>query len=397
MTPSHSHLPPTRHPAAFEPNSVPSFPQMATNSVQGKWFHQAEEEEDEEEEALSLCDLPVIHENQPTKEEYHSRVINETTTTTQEEEFDFNSWGGGGGLFSNNKEPQMCVADEVFFQGQILPLRLSFSSEAGLLSTTGLKRSSDGGKQFNRCGSFSEFRSSNSSSRSSSLRSQNSSSSTSSTTTTTTTTTPIVSKPRVRNQNQFHTHPSPKPQLRSSGPRQNGFLGNPSRKSSSSVWEIFRLGVVPAPEIGLQDLKVRSSSSNSASSVNNTTTKKSGKMMSDKNNKNPRHSHHGDKRNHVLKQFVGKGGGLLSGCDCSIETVQKPDTMVMIKGGTKSTNKAEEKSSTTTHAVKEKVLVELKKQRKKVMSRRRTFEWLKEIHATHPDEEAALLSSNTCD
>nr|AFK46463.1 unknown [Lotus japonicus] len=76
--------------------------------------------------------------------------------------------------------------------------------------------------------------------------------------------------------------------------------------------------------------------------------------------------------------------------------------MAMIKsGGTKSTYSKKE-SATTTHAVKEKVGMELKKQKqrkkqgKKAMSRRRTFEWLKELHANHldddDDEEEALLS-----
>ncbi|WJX95085.1 hypothetical protein P8452_76444 [Trifolium repens] len=96
------------------------------------------------------------------------------------------------------------------------------------------------------------------------------------------------------------------------------------------------------------------------------------------------------KKNDVFKHFVGKRGGLLSGCDCSIETVKFD--MVMNKGGNKSGYNAE---STRKHAVKEKVM-EWKKQKqmqkkgKKVMSRRRTFEWLKELHANHLDEEALL-------
>ncbi|KAK7263226.1 hypothetical protein RJT34_30813 [Clitoria ternatea] len=361
---------------------------MATNSVQGKWNHTEEEEDDddeeEEEEALSLSDLPVInhdHHQPGNKDQNFDNKVNE--------EFDFRSWGG---FFS--KEPEMCAADEVFFEGQILPLRLSFSSEAGLLTTPSQSLSQHYGKQliinrsksssdsFDHCSTI-EFQSSSNSSRSSSLRSQNSSSSTSSATTIR----PPRTKPKIRN--QFHTHPSPKPQLRASGPRQLTSFGNQGRKSSSA-WEIFRLGVVPAPEIGLQDLKVRSSnvnkncvSRNSSSSSNNSVSNgaaKSVKMSSKKSN-------------NVLKQFVSKSGGLLSGCDCSFETVQS--NMVMIKGGsgTKSRNKTE---STTTHAAKEKVVVELKKpkhrqkQGKKVMSRRRTFEWLKELHATHPDEEALL-------
>lgn len=269
-----------------------------TNTVQEKWDAHSEEEE-----TLSLCDLPINREDQPKKQD--------TNLDEKQEEFNFHSWHG---LFS--QEPEMCIADEVFFQGQILPLRHSFSSEAGLL-TTGFHHD---GKKFNRGKSSSESLDLDHSSRSSSLRSQNSSSTSSSTNSTT----PITSKPKIRNRNQFHTYPSPKPQLKLPIPKQTSF-GNQTRKSS--LWEIFRLGVVPTPEIGLQDLKVRNKncvSRNSSSSSSNNS---------------------GKTNNHFFKQFVGKGGGLLSGCDCSIETV-------MIKGGTKSTNMTE---STTAHAVNSKL------------------------------------------
>ncbi|KAK7386385.1 hypothetical protein VNO78_26579 [Psophocarpus tetragonolobus] len=358
---------------------------MAFNIVQAKWSHTAEEEEqeqeqeeeqeeegEEEEEALSLCDLPISLEDQATNQQQCSRPNDAT-----QEDFNFRSWGPP---FS--KEPQMCAADEVFFKGQILPLRLSFSSEAGLLAAGSQRQQHYYGKQFVRSesldrGSLSDFPS-NSSSRSSSLRSQNSSSSTSSTTVTRTPRT----KPRVRN--QFHTHPSPKPQLRQSGPTQLSSLGNQGRKSTStSAWGIFRLGVVPAPEIGLQDLKVRNRncvvSRNSSSSSSN-----SGKSVKTSNRNRNKGNHN------VLKQLVGKGGGLLSGCDCSFETVQS-NSMVIIKGGGKSMNTTESR----THAAKEKVVDSKKqkhrqKQGKKVTSRRRTFEWLKDLHASHPDEEALL-------
>ncbi|KAK2356968.1 hypothetical protein QL285_094282 [Trifolium repens] len=299
---------------------------MATNSVQEKQNHPKEELvllDEQHEEALSLCDLPLSP-NQPTKEQEqeHSHI---------NEEFNFHSWVG---FFST--EPKMCVADEVFFQGQILPSRFSFSSEAGLLTTRSQHQHdhNDDGKKFNQC-KFNEFRSNSSTSQNSTTSSSTSS-----------TTTPIVSissKSKVRN--QFHTHPSPKPQLKSSCPRK-----SITHSRKSSVWEIFRLGVVPTPEIELQDLK----------------------------------------KNDVFKHFVGKRGGLLSGCDCSIETVKFD--MVMNKGGNKSGYNAE---STRKHAVKEKVM-EWKKQKqmqkkgKKVMSRRRTFEWLKELHANHLEEEALL-------
>ncbi|KAI4327384.1 hypothetical protein L6164_019853 [Bauhinia variegata] len=356
---------------------------MGTKSIQGKLeFLNSDQVEEEDEEALSLCDLPVnlIKEDDRSKKP-DSQVI-ETL-----EEFDFGSWGG-----TISTESEMCAADEIFFQGQLLPLRRSFSSVSGF-TTTGFQPENP---QLKRCesrsesldhGSLGRFGFRSSSSRSSSLRSQNSSSSTCSTTLPTT----RISKYRVRN--QFHTNPSPKPHLRVSVPRQSNF-GNQGRKSSA--WDYFRLGVVPTPEIGLQELKARntnsankncvsrnsSSGSSSNRSFNASSTNKSDKLINS--------THHSDKRNHVFKQLVGKGGGFLSGCKCSAQS-----DVVIIKSGIKSTNKTE----SATHAMKEKVL-ELKKQKqrqkqgKRATSRRRTFEWLKELsHESQPDEEALLSNS----
>ncbi|KAK7406482.1 hypothetical protein VNO78_08109 [Psophocarpus tetragonolobus] len=302
---------------------------MATNSTTQEKLKEEEEEEQEEEEteALSLCDLPVnlIDDEDQTKAKPDSPI------PEAQEDFDFSLWGAP---FST--ESEMCAADEVFFQGQILPLRLSF------------KRCES------RAESLREFGSN--SSRSSSIRSQNSSSSSSSTTTTTTI--PRISKPRV--QNLFHTHSSPQPQLKVIIPRQTS-LGNHGRKSSA--WDFFRLGVAPAPEIALQDLKVRG--------INGV-----------KQNHIGRNNSRGNNNNSIVngkKSFVGIGGGFWNGCICSVETVQSD--MVMIKGGTKSGNKTE---SMTRHAVKEKV-PERKRQKqrqkegKRTMSSRRTFEWIKEL------------------
>ncbi|KAL2348340.1 hypothetical protein Fmac_002340 [Flemingia macrophylla] len=338
---------------------------MATNTPPEKNLeHLKQEEEDEEQEeeeeaseALSLCDLPLDYEDQSKAKPSDSRVI-ET-----QDDFDFCLWGGP---FST--ESEMCAADEVFFQGQILPLPF---------------------QQLKRCESMSEFRSN--SSRSSSIGSQNSSSSSYSYSTATAS--PTISKPRVQNQNHsqsqnhFHAHPSPQPQLKATIPRQTSFV-NHGRKSSA--WEFFRLGVAPAPEIALQDLKVRGAisvnknfigrNSNSNSNLNASTASSS-----------PVKTSYSCKKNHVLERIVGRGGGFWSGCKCSVETVQSD--VVMIKSGTKSSNKTE--STALTHAMKEKV-VERKKQkhRKSTMSRRRTFEWLKELsHGSYPDDEALLSKS----
>ena len=73
-----------------------------------------DEEEEEEEEALSLCDLPVKEKQQPT------RSVS-TTVVETDQDFDFNHW--------RPPPSPMLTADDLFFQGHMLPLRLSFSSE----------------------------------------------------------------------------------------------------------------------------------------------------------------------------------------------------------------------------------------------------------------------------
>ncbi|MED6207917.1 hypothetical protein PIB30_040080 [Stylosanthes scabra] len=374
---------------------------MAKNSVHDKSDHQLkEEEEEEEEEALSLCDLPITLIN--NKVQQHQP---RTDPSLQEDtNFNFNSHGGG----SFSKEPaEMCSADEVFFQGQILPLRLSSSSK--------IDDGNNHKKQFikfmpcetrSECMdhySLSEFRSSNSSSRSSSLRSQNSSSSTTSSTTKT--------KPKIRN--QFHTIPlSPKPQLRQSStslPR-NSISSSQGRKSSSA-WEFFRVGVFPAPEIGLHDIKTRNNSG-SVSGYNSSHSETATKSYAKRRNYT----------NHALKQFVGKGSGIFSGCSCSVDTVAGINTGKGGVGGVgvgnnsnDNKNKGSKKQESERHAAKEKVLADLINEKKKIMENRekqqqvkktmvmsrrrlRTFEWLKELHATSNDsilEERALLSSSS--
>ncbi|KAL1370887.1 hypothetical protein HN51_001079 [Arachis hypogaea] len=381
---------------------------MATNRVHEKSDHHVKEEEDEE-EALSLCDLPVtlihhkVQQDQPRPDPF---LIRETREE-QEDNFNFNSHGD-----SFSKEPEMCAADEVFFQGQILPLHPKTKPSSKI---------DDGNDNINQfkstpCesrsesmdhGSLGEFRSSNSSSsRSSSLRSQNSSSSSS-------TTTKTKSKPKIRN--QFHTIPSPKPQLRQSNSLPRNSVSSQGRKSSSA-WEFFRLGVFPAPEIGLHDIKTRNNNGNRNSVSRNSSSGSS-------NNRSPslNATTKSNTNNHVMKQFVGKGGGIFSGCSCSVETVARFNTRKGGAGGVggnnnnnknKNKNKGSNKQESETHAAKEKVLAELKNKKKMenrekkqqlktvVMSRRRlrTFEWLKELHAISNDssvEERALLSSSS--
>ncbi|KAL6577600.1 hypothetical protein OROMI_009928 [Orobanche minor] len=71
-------------------------------------------EERSEEDALSLCDLPHIH--QPEEENQQDNITPLTATEYQEEDFDFCP-------LSRKEQHEMCAADKVFYRGQILPLR----------------------------------------------------------------------------------------------------------------------------------------------------------------------------------------------------------------------------------------------------------------------------------
>lgn len=322
---------------------------MAINNDDEKW--EEFDSDEEEDEALSFCDLPndlICKEDNSGKEE-NPQVVGTG------EDFDFGSWNR-----SLLAESDMCAADEVFFQGQILPLRLSVSSDSGLAGYRNDSRKSS------RCVSRSESMDRGSwggftsvSSRSSSSRSHNSSISSTSTATT--------HRSRVRN--HFHAHPSPKPQIKIFNTRQ-GNIGSRGRKST--MWDLFRPGLVRTPEIELQDLKVRStnkgfdSRNSSRSSSFNSTANNTAKSN---------HGFNAEKRR--SHRFSIKKREFLSGCKCSISAVDPvPSRIVVIKtssnGGDSNPN--ERPSQKQRQHVKKKNM-------------HRTFEWLKELsHAAAPDE-----------
>uniref|UniRef100_A0A5B6YJZ7 Putative vitellogenin-1 isoform X1 n=1 Tax=Davidia involucrata TaxID=16924 RepID=A0A5B6YJZ7_DAVIN len=317
---------------------------MARNCADGKWGHSNSfENEEEEEEALSLCDLPINEENDQSRKEEESQTIQ------TEEDFDFGSWGG-----SVLTKSEMCAADEVFFQGQILPLRHSISSDSGLQPgfSRNPSRCVSRSESMDHCysGGFTSV-----SSRSSSIRSYHSSSSGSSTTKTKQYYKPI----RVRNQfDQFHSHPSPTPQIRVSSIRHHGNVSHRCHKST--IWSFFRVGLVRTPEIELQDLKVRGN--------NNSTAKNFGCYIEKKKKQ---------------QSFFDKNSVLFGGCKCSVNAVETvvPSRIVLIK-------------SNSVHVNEEKEQVALKnktKQRqhgKQAVSRHRTFEWLKELSLVGVPDEA---------
>ncbi|KAL5819750.1 hypothetical protein ACOSQ4_023592 [Xanthoceras sorbifolium] len=335
------------------------------NLLASKSHEPEEEEEEEEEEALSLCDLPLNEENQTNQS---SKVLEEATQMREnEEEFNFGS-----------TESEMCAADEVFFKGQILPLRLSVSSESGLAS----KFQPESRNPSSRCLSRSESMDHSSSGGLTSINSSRSSSTKSyySSTTTTTTSSGNSTTSIQKTRNNFHSCPSPNPQIRVSSFRLSNVSNSSSRTQKSTIWDFFRIGLVRAPEIELQDLKVRnninggnrsatvSRNSSSGSSSNNGCSNINGSQQDPnlENNKMSKQSKFLEKKRRGLFN--------LSGCNCSINAVEtvtlnNNDNIIVIKKGVGSNVNARKNKKTTTK----------KEEGKQAMSRHRTFEWLKEL------------------
>lgn len=287
------------------------------------------EEDDEEEEALSLCDLPIAGRDNCKSNETSSSSRN----AFEAQDFEFGSWA--------EEDPiAMCAADDVFFKGQILPLRPSVSSETGNL-LSGVRPDS---QKTSRSGSRSDsmerslgnsslvFSSSTGSNRSSS-RSHSLSSSSST-------------------YNNFHSHPTPKPQM-NTHPRRNA--SKTSRKSSG--WGLFRLGLVKTPEIELQDLKFRNRSnickSESLISPGRRSTGSDG-------GKKPPLEKMPPKQEHGLQRFF--GGGL--SCKCSADDTIS-SKIVILKSRKRAGDEQEEEEEESFG--------------KQAMSHRRTFEWLRAL------------------
>lgn len=296
--------------------------------MEGHRYVVGEEEEEDEEETLSLCDLPVSASNGDNTQQNA-----ETAKALEAEDFDFGSWGERGTVLM---ETEMCAADEVFFQGQMLPLRNSVSSESAT--------------QASRCASRSESMDHSLSSRSNSTGSHNSTS----TSTVSTTSTSSTYTPKFRNQFHSHSHPSPKPQI-APGPRH----GNVTiRCRKSNVWSLFKVGVVRTPEMELQELKLRSISSSSSS------------RKSDLLEMKP----HEEKKKKKADRFI------FDGCQCSADAVE---TVIILKNKKSFINERERKQVEEKKGVTEKQ----RKQGKQALHHRRTFEWLKDLSIADVPQE----------
>ncbi|KAJ4967081.1 hypothetical protein NE237_018930 [Protea cynaroides] len=305
-----------------------------------------QEEEEEEEEALSLCDLPVV---ETTKDENESSDQSQVLKELQEDEFEFGPWGAGSLL----REFDMCAADEVFFQGQILPLRLSDGGIAGIGRDS---------QNPSRCASRSE--SITSSSRSSSIRSRISNSSSSGSS--------IKMRSsgyreRELSRNHSHAHQSPRPQIwPTSAPPGNG--GGRSRRSTG--WILFRPGLVRTPEIELHDLKLKLRNRNKSC-------ENSSKGRNSKNDAKER-----EKK--LMKTTKTQGvrvklfDGFTSGCKCSVSAVGPiPSRIASVKKVS-----ASDREENKLHEDQQ------QKQGKQAMAHYRTFEWLKQLSLADQQQEA---------
>ncbi|KAD4888229.1 hypothetical protein E3N88_20302 [Mikania micrantha] len=303
---------------------------MATIRSNGNWVqfdsHENqcfEEDEEENEETLSLCDLPInaIEIETNFKKEDH-----------EPEDFQFGSCHGGAGFRSPEN---MCNADDVFFQGQILPLRHSVSSDT------------DGGltRKINRSASMSVISSRTNGNDPRPIRSHE-----------------YGYKPKIRN--QFHSHPSPSPRIRTERNQSFRSLSH-SNPKTSSLWSFLQVGLVKPQEIGLSDLKNRSKRFGSHNS-NSSSTSSSMNSSNDQNQKQKKHSRKKKKKKQRL--FFG-------GCKCSAVSIDGTINERIPKKTTKEESMLRVSEESTMIG-----------EGKHTSSRHRTFEWLKQLSIVATNE-----------
>ncbi|KAL4582186.1 hypothetical protein LXL04_006728 [Taraxacum kok-saghyz] len=277
---------------------------------------------EDEEETLSLCDLPT---NDQQLE------INSKKEEENSEDFEFGVCYGAAACLSPEN---MCNAEEVFFEGQILPLRHSVSSD-----TPGITRI------INRSSSMSAVSSIINRNDPRTIRSNG-------------------NKYRIRN--QFHSHPSPSPQIRTQSFR----TLSHSHQKTSSLWSFLQVGLLKPQEIGLSDLKNRSKrfgSHNSSSSSNSSS-------MNSTIDQYPNQNQNQNQKRILKKNLKKKQRLFFSGCKCSADSIESTVKETNLK---KMTTKEENIVQLQNSQVSEesKIIGE----RKRAASRHRTFEWLKQL------------------
>ncbi|MFS7983205.1 hypothetical protein Hanom_Chr11g00971821 [Helianthus anomalus] len=234
---------------------------MTTIRYNNNWVqfnsHENQCFEDEQEETLSLSDLPINN---------HQIYTSSNTQDNDQEDFEF---GSGHANATFRSSDNMCTADEVFFQGQILPLRHSIGSMS------------------------------------------------------------VVNDPKTKIRNQFHSHPSPSPQIRT---RTRSFRTfSRSKSKTTSMWSFLQVGLVKPREIGLADLKNRSKRSgsyNSNSSSNSNNKSNSSSTSNSNNNSSGMNMNSGKDKNQKqrrknTKNKKKKRRVFLGGCDCAADSIER--------------------------------------------------------------------------
>ncbi|OIT07131.1 PREDICTED: uncharacterized protein LOC109239824 [Nicotiana attenuata] len=272
-----------------------------------------------EEDALSLRDLPENEENQTKKESPRGSLT--------QEEFDFCSCVG-----SLLKDSEICSADEVFFQGQMLPLHC-------LPSDRHNNNVFKGGATYTERGLIE-------SSSSTSFSQQ-------------------ISALGIRN--QFRSQPSPTTQVQFSKIiHRNISRPNPKPK----MWSHFRVGLVKTPEIALQDLKIRCNKD--FISQNSTSSRSSNSSSSNDN-----------RRRIILSKKKKQRKRVFPGSCKSVEIVPNSKVVTINRAST-NMNLKEEMND---HNYKDVTEMTENKKKKQIGTRHRTFEWLKLLSLESPAAE----------
>ncbi|CAN6284270.1 unnamed protein product [Urochloa humidicola] len=184
---------------------------------------------------------------------------------TDPEDFEFCILSSGGLALAGDDAADMCVADEVFSGGMLLPFRrLSSATSADAPALMLLRSDSTAAASTSSSRSVSRSASSGSNSSSSSSVSRSTSSKSASSDPASVATCPpgkvataAVPPRRSLSGNVFYAHPSPSPRIsRRSGVRVHAAAGGAAagaRRSTGSAppasWGLIRLGVVGAPEV----------------------------------------------------------------------------------------------------------------------------------------------------
>ncbi|KAM0866378.1 hypothetical protein ACQ4PT_042665 [Festuca glaucescens] len=224
---------------------------------------------------------------------HEPRATDSSSPEAQADDFEFRIVPTGGGPASAGAGADMCVADELFSGGKLLPLRPSSAAAADVPGAVLLPRC----ESVAGLGSRYDCRSASSSGSSSGCVSRSHSSKSASS--------EHGAAPPARrslSSSLFYAHPSPSPQLRSSTrPRRStGSAPPPAR------WGVLRLGVVGAPDV----YPPRPSDSSKITAASRGGSGRSARFER--------------AANAVERSFRKHGAGLGFGCRCSPDVVVEP-------------------------------------------------------------------------